>query len=223
MIDGSPRDTVGRRRRRVITLVVAAVIVLIAVTGVITSLVLASGSERTASPADRVPSPAVPARPADALPPQPEQQPLGQRPGTIRLPHGGTATLVRKEVDRSGTLPIPDGVGDAAWWGAGLDSPAGATVLAGHVNWKGAAGPFAELWQSAPDELVTVVDADGHIWRYRTNKIVTVTKDDLPRQARELFSQGGEHRLVLVTCGGRFVGGDAGYKDNRIVVATPVK
>ena len=32
----------------------------------------------------------------------------------------------------------------------------------------------------------------------------------------------GENRLVLITCGGQFVGGALGYEDNIITVAEPV-
>ena len=32
----------------------------------------------------------------------------------------------------------------------------------------------------------------------------------------------GENRLVLITCGGKFVGGELGYEDNIITVAEPV-
>ncbi|WP_189060291.1 class F sortase [Longimycelium tulufanense] len=158
--------------------------------------------------------------------PSPEQaqvsRPTAQRPGTVRLPHGGTARLVRKEVRHDGVLPIPDGVRDATWWGAGLNTSGGATVLAGHVNWRGVEGPFAELWWVKRGQVVTVVDAAGASWRYQISEIVTVDKHDLPTRATELFGQDGAHRLVLVTCGGRWVGGELGYDENRIVVATPL-
>ncbi|GAA2812415.1 class F sortase [Saccharopolyspora taberi] len=204
---------------RLIALVSAGVVALVAVVGVVTGVLLSGSSEQ---PPVAAPQAEAPAEQLAALPPQPVHVPIGQPPGTVRLPKGGTAELVRKEIDRSGTLPVPDGVGEATWWGAGLDSPKGATVLAGHVNWKGATGPFAELWDSAQGELVTVTDEDGKTWDYRVSEIVTVDKETLPQRAAELFGQGGEHRLVLVTCGGRFVGGDTGYDENRIVVANPV-
>ncbi|WP_234995934.1 class F sortase [Streptoalloteichus hindustanus] len=153
--------------------------------------------------------------------PSPPRPAAGQRPGTVRLPAGGTARLVRKEVGRDGVLPVPEGVGDATWWGAGLRAAAGATVLAGHVNWRGATGPFAELWRTQRGQEVSVADAAGTAWRYRVTEVHTVDKDDLPARANALFGQEGAHRLVLVTCGGRWVGGDLGYDENRIVVAEP--
>ncbi|MFB9431269.1 class F sortase [Streptoalloteichus tenebrarius] len=145
----------------------------------------------------------------------------GQQPGTVRLAQGGTARLVRREVTADGTLPIPEGLDEATWWGAGLGAPAGASVLAGHVNWKGAKGPFDELWRAEKGQRVEVVDTSGRRWTYQVSEIVTVHKDDLPARAEALFGQDGRHRLVLVTCGGDYVGGTDGYRDNRIVVAEP--
>lgn len=216
-------EPVVRRRWRRTTLILAAVVALVAVGGFAAStLFWKDQPSATARDVVRVePTPAPPPEPKEPVV-LPVQQPKGQPPGTIRLPEGGTATLLRKELDSSGTLPIPNGVGEATWWGAGLDSPKGATVLAGHVNWKGAVGPFAELWNSEQQQTVTVVDDSGRPWQYRISEVLTVGKDDLPKRAADLFGQGGEHRLVLVTCGGRYVGGDTGYNENRIVVATPV-
>ncbi|MFI0463420.1 class F sortase [Saccharopolyspora sp. 5N102] len=213
----------SKSRRSLFALVAAGVI------GLVAAVVLIAGglfggdqpAALTVPVAPAEPTPHAAAVAPQALPAQPVHVPAGQPPGTIRLPQGGTAELVRKEIDRSGTLPVPDGVGEATWWGAGLDAPKGATVLAGHVNWKGTVGPFAELWESQTGQPVTVVDDAGREYRYRVSEVVTVDKDELPGRARELFGQGGAHRLVLVTCGGRYVGGDLGYDENRIVVATP--
>ncbi|MGQ0840810.1 class F sortase [Actinokineospora sp.] len=163
--------------------------------------------------------PARPEPPATKPPAPPE--PVGQQPGTVRLTKGGTATLVRRELGPDATLPVPDGVREATWWGAGLDATAGATVLAGHVNWRGQTGPFAELWGARAGDAVSVVDAEGRTWRYRVAQVETVTKHDLPVRAEEFFGQRGPHRLVLVTCGGQWVGGQGGYESNRIVVARP--
>jgi len=165
------------------------------------------------APSSTTPTPAAPA--AQAPPPTPQQ------PGTVRLPAGGTAALVRKELGPSGELPIPADLGHATWWGAELDAAGGASVFAGHVNWRGATGPFAELWDDRIGSVVTIVDAAGKTWRYRISQLITVHKNDLPARADDLFGQSGAHRVVLVTCGGRWVGGADGYEENRVVIADP--
>ncbi|EOD63091.1 class F sortase, partial [Amycolatopsis vancoresmycina] len=165
----------------------------------------------SAAPAAETPSPSAP----PASPPS-------QKPGTVRLPGGGTATLVRKDLGPGGELPIPADLGQATWWGAELDAASGASVFAGHVNWRGATGPFAELWTARIGTDVTIVDSAGRTWRYRISQLVTVHKSDLPARADYLFGQSGPHRVVLVTCGGRWVGGADGYEENRVVTADPI-
>jgi Sortase domain len=190
----------------------------------------ASGAAGAAAP---VPSPsptatasATPAAPAAQTPSSPSSpgappSPPPQRPGTVRLPGGGTATLVRQNLGPGGELPVPANLGQAAWWGASLDAAGGASVFAGHVNWRGATGPFAELWTERIGTDVTIVDSAGKTWRYRISQLVTVHKSDLAARADYLFGPSGPHRVVLVTCGGRWVGGSDGYEENRVVVADP--
>ncbi|MER7443802.1 class F sortase [Micromonospora avicenniae] len=139
----------------------------------------------------------------------------------VRLPQGGTARLVRRDVGPDGTLPVPDSVGEAAWWGVSMDARSGAVVLAGHVDWQSASGPFAELWRAEPGESLDVVDEHGQTRRYRIGEVHTLSKDDLPQRAPTLFGEEGPHRVVLVTCGGRWLGGKIGYEFNRIVTAYP--
>jgi hypothetical protein len=145
-----------------------------------------------------------------------------QRPGTVRLPGGATARLVRTELTGTGVLPIPRGLGDAAWWGAKLGAAQGTALLSGHVNWEGERGPFDELWRMRDGDDVSVVDAHGGRWVYRVAAVVTLSKEALPAQAAKWFGQDGPHRLVLVTCGGDYVGGTEGYDENRLVAATLV-
>ncbi|MFF1609783.1 class F sortase, partial [Amycolatopsis sp. NPDC058278] len=178
------------------------------------------------SPSPTASAPATPAAPAAQTPqtsssPAPPPSPPPQRPGTVRLPGGGTATLVRQNLGPGGELPVPADLGQAAWWGASLDAAGGASVFAGHVNWRGATGPFAELWTARIGTEVTIVDSAGKTWRYRISQLVTVHKNDLPARADYLFGPSGPHRVVLVTCGGRWVGGSDGYEENRVVIADP--
>ncbi|HEX7308282.1 class F sortase [Lentzea sp.] len=163
------------------------------------------------------------AKPVDPAAPQ-QQQPAPPKagPGSVRLPAGGSATLVRKEV-KDGVLPVPDGIGEATWWGTELSGAEGATVLAGHVDWRGAKGPFAELWQAQNGREVVIADSAGKEFRFRIKQIETVRKEELPARAVEFFGPRGPHRLVLVTCGGTWVGGQQGYEANRVVIAEPVE
>ncbi|MGW9478351.1 class F sortase [Saccharomonospora azurea] len=152
-------------------------------------------------------------------PPPTSSNPGPQPPNSVRLPGGATSTLVRTDVAADGTLPIPDGVASAAYWGAGFGEDRGAALVSGHVNWHGDTGPFAALLRLSAGDEVTVRDADGRTWTYRVDAAAMLHKDDLGAYAPELFAQDGPHRLVLVTCGGDYLGGSGGYSDNYIVTA----
>ncbi|UUV34136.1 class F sortase [Amycolatopsis roodepoortensis] len=186
--------------------VVAAVVAVLVFTGKSDSVVAAAPGQADTSAGQQAQAPAD----------------TGQAPGTVRLPGGGTAKLIRKELTADGTLPIPEGLDEATWWGAKLGADQGASLLSGHVNWKGKKGPFDELWRLKTGQQVDVVDTDGGKWVYKIGEVVTVHKTKLAEQSEKLFGPDGPHRLVLVTCGGEYVGGTDGYEDNRIVTASLV-
>ncbi|MFI5610411.1 class F sortase [Amycolatopsis sp. NPDC051903] len=155
-------------------------------------------------------------------PAQPAGKPAdpGRTPGTVVLPAGGTAKLVAEQVGDDGALPIPPSLGEAAWWGSGLGADHGVTLFSGHVNWQGRTGPFDQLWRMTQGQTVTVTDTSGGRWSYRVDEVRTIPKSGLAGESAKLFSPDGPHELVLVTCGGDYVGGTEGYDDNRVVTAS---
>jgi hypothetical protein len=204
-------------RRRVVLLASAAAAVVVVLVGLL-FLVPSNDSSHTASgPAATSSAP----RAADTT--TTTVLPTGvPTTGSVHLPAGGTARLIPAQVSKDGTMSVPDQLDQATWWGATLGAPTGATLLAGHVNWQGHTGPFAELWQDKVGQRITVVDDKGRDWVYQITQLVTVAKADLPDRAKQLYGLDGGHRLVLATCGGEFVGGAEGYDDNRFAVATLV-
>ncbi|MFE0027118.1 class F sortase [Amycolatopsis sp. NPDC059021] len=157
---------------------------------------------------------------APAAPAGHESTDSGKAPGKLTLPGGGAAKTVRQDLAADGTLPIPQALDEAAWWGANLGADRGVTVLSGHVNWKGAKGPFFELWQVKAGQEVTLADTSGGRWTYRIDAAETIHKTQLAARSEQLFAPEGPHKLVLVTCGGEYVGGSTGYEDNRVVTAS---
>ena len=149
-------------------------------------------------------------------------QDTGQAPAQLALPGGGTAKLIQEDLDADGALKIPEGLDEAAWWGAKLGADHGVALLSGHVNWKGKKGPFDELWQVKQGQEVKLTDAAGGAWVYRVDTTETVHKSELAGRSEQLFSPDGPHKLLLVTCGGEYVGGKEGYEDNRVVTASLV-
>ena len=171
-----------------------------------------------------------------ALPdPQPVQTTLGSRPATLdHLPLAVATAPTRLRVpaleidvavapvsaDPSGEVAVPPTVDVVAWYEHGpVPGDAGSAVLAGHVDWDGAPGPFFRLHELAPGEAVTVVLADGREIEFQIVAVERVAKAALPRD--RLFARDGPPGLALVTCGGDFDRSARTYLDNVIAWAVP--
>ncbi|GAA3560764.1 class F sortase [Amycolatopsis ultiminotia] len=194
-------------------LIAAAAVVVVAI---VAAVLIFSGQDDSAA------APQAGGTLASSQQQQGERPDPGRPPGTVALPTGGTAKLVPEQVGDDGALVIPQSLGEAAWWGSGVGAAQGVTLLSGHVNWKGKTGPFMQLWQVKQGQTVTVTDRAGAHWGYRIDEVRTVHKSALATESAKLFSPEGPHRLVLVTCGGDYVGGTEGYDDNRVVTASLV-
>ncbi|MFD6858277.1 class F sortase [Rhodococcus sp. NPDC060090] len=126
--------------------------------------------------------------------------------------------------DTAGVLLPPQDVGRLGWWADSSPpgSGAGSIVVTGHVDdvaqGDGFATRFADL--SEGDEVALSLN-DGSARKYRVDRLLSVGKDgDLPLD--ELNRLDGPETLVLVTCGGEFVGPPLGYADNDFVFASPL-
>jgi hypothetical protein len=123
----------------------------------------------------------------------------------------------------SGVLQVPELPNVIGWWarGAAVGSATGATVLAAHVDSKRyGTGVFSQL-KDIPIGTIIKLGGGGHAdVTYVVRARRSYLKADLPYQA--LFAQTGVPRLVLITCNGEFDRSIGHYKDNIVVVATPV-
>ncbi|MFJ7215278.1 class F sortase [Amycolatopsis sp. NPDC098790] len=184
------------------------------VAALVATLLIFTGKDEPAG-ANGTPAPTAAAE-------QPAKTDTGQAPANLALPGGGTAKLVQEDLDSNGALKIPEGLDEAAWWGAKLGADHGVALLSGHVNWKGKKGPFMELWQVKQGQEVKLTDASGGAWVYKVDATETIHKSELAGRSEQLFDPDGPHKLLLVTCGGEYVGGSEGYEDNRVVTASLV-
>ncbi len=143
-------------------------------------------------------------------------------PTQVALPGGADAPVAPAEtVD--GELKVPEDVSHVGWWdgSAAAGDPFGNTVIAGHVDSATEGlGFFARLLRIKPGEVVTL-SGGGHRLPYRVTSVRTVTKLALAT-AGSTFDQTGDHRLVLITCGGTYHRGGGGYDSNVVVSAEPV-
>jgi sortase (surface protein transpeptidase) len=126
-------------------------------------------------------------------------------------------------VQADGQMAVPDDVDAVGWYkfGSVPGSSSGTTVLASHVDsWAEGVGPFARLREQARiGTWINVYRSDGSVRSYTVVDNRMIPKTDLPVDL--LFNRTGEHRLVLVTCGGRFQRDIGRYTDNIVVTAAP--
>ncbi len=125
-------------------------------------------------------------------------------------------------VRSDGLMEIPDDGDRAGWYryGAAPGEGSGSVVLAGHVDTDEGLGAMAALREVPLDAVVKVELEDGSVHAYEVVGRETIVKDDLPTD--DIFDRSGPERLALITCGGPWRSAESGYRDNIIVVATPV-
>ncbi len=146
----------------------------------------------------------------------------GRRPERLRADSIDVDVAVEPTgVAQDGTMALPKTVHRAGWYrfSSTPGEAVGTTVIAAHVDTRSQGiGPFVRLRELADDDVVTIVSRDGTQHRYRVLKVRLMPRSRLPVDT--VFDRAGGHRLVLVTCGGRY-DARSGYSDNVVVLATP--
>ena len=126
-------------------------------------------------------------------------------------------------LDDAGNMALPPDPANAGWYeyGPAPASPAGATVIAAHVDsLTYGIGPFAAFADAVPGTEIVVTDTAGAVRTYVVSSVNTTDKLDVVWAS--VFDRTGPSRLVVVTCGGEFDYSTRHYLSNVIVVATPV-
>jgi LPXTG-site transpeptidase (sortase) family protein len=122
-----------------------------------------------------------------------------------------------------GQLKVPEDVDYVGWWdgSAYAGDPFGSTVIAGHVDSDTEGiGFFARLLRIKKGDVVTLRAGPRRL-RYRISSVRTVDRQALATDGRA-FDQTGAHRLVLITCTGRFLRDRGGYESNLVVTGQPL-
>jgi sortase (surface protein transpeptidase) len=88
----------------------------------------------------------------------------------------------------------------------------------GHVDTKTQAAVFARLSDLDKGDRIEITNRSGKVVSFAVDSIQRTPKTAFPAQT--IFAPAPKPRLVLVTCGGDWVGGEVGYADNVIVYAT---
>ncbi len=182
-------------------------------------LVPVPGQASTAGPAATAPAGPIPTA-REGKPARSER--VHFIPEQVSLPGRADAPVVpAATVD--GILRVPEDVRHVGWWdgSAYAGDPFGTTVIAGHVDSATeGVGFFARLLKIKVGERVTVRAGDHH-QTYRVIAVQIVAKKALSSDSRA-FDQTGNHRLVLITCTGKYRPDRGGYESNLVVIAKPL-
>lgn len=124
------------------------------------------------------------------------------------------APVVSVATGPDGVLHPPADVTQIGRWagGAAPGDPDGTVVLTGHLDSRtGGKGALYSVGRARPGQEITVGDTT-----YNVTAIRSYSKRVLPA---DIWSTNGQHRLVLITCGGKFT--DGHYESNVVVYALP--
>ncbi|MBP3089200.1 class F sortase [Corynebacterium sp. sy017] len=138
---------------------------------------------------------------------------------------GAQAPIDFVQLTDTGTLLPPEDVSRLGWYSAsavpGSNANDGTTVITGHVNdaSQGAGYAFQFTKLQLGDEISINVDGQERKFRVSIAPQHYLKGSEMPEVVNR---DQGANQLVLITCGGRFVGGTLGYEDNIITVADPV-
>ncbi|MET0459202.1 MAG: class F sortase [Ilumatobacteraceae bacterium] len=128
--------------------------------------------------------------------------------------------VIRTGVNSAGELDVPPDARTLVWYEHGPTPGApGSAVIAGHLNWRGVEGIFADLAETPVGTTFSVGYEDG---TERAFVVRSVDLVDKPAVAvNGVFARDGESVLRLVTCGGEFDSSTRHYRSNVIVTAVP--
>lgn len=178
---------------------------------VVSAGLTATTTVAVSTPVDTVPAPAAATVAAVAT--------AGEDAGPPRLTVpalGILAPVVDITTGPDGVLHPPTDVRQVGWLSSSARPGAdeGTTVLVGHLDsrTKGK-GALYSLGASRPGDRITVNGVE-----YTTAAIRNYPKQALPQ---DLWATGGQPRLVIITCGGRFDTATRSYEQNTVVYALP--
>ena len=129
-------------------------------------------------------------------------------------------SVIPAGVNAENELDVPPDARTLVWYRHGPSPGApGSAVIAGHLNWRGVNGLFANLADTPVGATITVVYDDGSEQAFTVSTVELVPKPAV--SVSGVFARDGEPLLRLVTCGGEFEEAVRSYRSNVIVTAIP--
>jgi LPXTG-site transpeptidase (sortase) family protein len=172
----------------------------------------------------RTPTPTATPTAAETPSEEPDAEPEGQAepldgPYTVRIPQIGVdAPVVSIHVNDDRVLLPPRELSVVGWWseGAAPGAARGSAVLVGHSARAGG-GVFDDVSELQRGDTIEVLGASDAL-TYAVESVEVLSKEELARNAEEIFDQGGRGRLVVITC--EDFDGTA-WRSNIVTIASP--
>lgn len=114
------------------------------------------------------------------------------------------APVIEMGLDDEGIPHVPYNGRDVAWYD--FSSPPGAgsnAVFAGHINWEGAPGVFANLDELQPGATIRLISQDGHEYMYEV--FANFPVDPYDSDSLKVMSPTPTDTVTLITCGGTWI------------------
>ncbi|WP_262284613.1 class F sortase [Micromonospora sp. MA102] len=134
------------------------------------------------------------------------------------------APVHRVGIAPDGSIAVPDvgRAGEVGWYEQGpTPGQYGPAVFVGHVDTTTGPAVFHDLKDLDDGDRIEVTRQDHSVAVFEVTSIERYGKERLP--VREVYGDFSRPNLRLITCGGRWVGGETGYADNLVVYASLVK
>jgi hypothetical protein len=110
---------------------------------------------------------------------------------------------------------------EAGWFNRGpTPGQFGPALIVGHADTRTGPSVFHDLHTLKPGQQIEILRADHQVAVFQINSVEHFSKAKLP--IKRVYGDYSRPSLRLVTCGGEWLGGADGYRDNVIVFASLV-
>lgn len=108
---------------------------------------------------------------------------------------------------------------EAGWYDRGpTPGQFGPAIIVGHVDTRRSPAVFYRLKELRPGARIEITRRDRQVAVFEVNSVERFRKRQLPQ--KRVYQDFTRPALRLITCGGRWVGGEVGYADNVVVFAS---
>lgn len=134
------------------------------------------------------------------------------------------APILTVGLAKDGSVDVPplNRHNEAGWFGQGpTPGQFGPSLIVGHADTRTGPSVFHNLGRLKPGQKIEILREDNSLAIFQINSVERFDKDKLPPD--RVYGDYTRPSLRLMTCGGKWLGGDQGYSDNVVVFASLVK